>query len=349
MNVIVFRFSSFGDVTLAIPVIRGVLKDNPEMQITFVSDRDHSALFFDIPRCSFHGVNLSDYRGFAGLLRLFRELKGLDKWDLVIDLHGVLRTWILDFFFRLSGYRVLSIDKGRKEKRALTRKRNKQLKQLRTTSYRYLDVFKQAGIIGSITIDNAIHSNHNYFDNVRKFYESNNLVKKQPWIAIAPFSRHIQKEWPMERMESLMKHLTVKGDYRLFLFGAGPAETMKLEAISQKIDHTYNLAGRLSLEEEIVLLNDIDVMITMDSFNMHLASMCNVKVVSIWGGTHPYAGFGPSKSNKEFIVEISPADLSCRPCSVFGSKPCYRGDLACLNWITEEMVLSKVKKAIVIT
>lgn len=346
MNVIVFRFSSFGDVTLTIPVIRGVLKDNPEMQITIVSDRVHRALFFDIPRCSFHGVNLSDYRGFVGLLKLFRELKRLEKWDLVIDLHSVLRTWILDSLFRLSGYRVLSIDKGRKEKHALTRKRNKQQRQLKTTSNRYLDVFKQAGITGNITMDNAIHSNPKYHDNVSEFYESNNLIKEQQWIAIAPFSRHKQKEWPIEKMESLMKKLISTGDCRLFLFGAGPSETMKLEAISKKIDRTYNLAGRLSLEEEIVLLNDVDVMITMDSFNMHLASMCNVKVVSIWGGTHTYAGFGPSKSNEEFIVEISPEELSCRPCSVFGSKSCYRGDLACLNWITEEMVLSKVKKAL---
>ena len=61
-------------------------------------------------------------------------------------------------------------------------------------------------------------------------------------------------------------------------------------------------------------------------------------VISIWGATHPFAGFLGWGQDEKNIVQI---DLYCRPCSVFGNKPCYRGDHACMNRIEEEMVFEK--------
>ena len=103
------------------------------------------------------------------------------------------------------------------------------------------------------------------------------------------------------------------------------------------------MADQLSLNEELALLEQVQVMVSMDSFNMHLASLVGIKVVSIWGATHPFAGFGPGKSNEPYMVQRS--DLACRPCSVFGNKPCFRGDLACLD-ISVNEVHAMIKKAL---
>jgi len=81
-------------------------------------------------------------------------------------------------------------------------------------------------------------------------------------------------------------------------------------------------------------------MISMDSANMHLASLFGVPVVSVWGATHPFAGFMGFGQSPDRAVQID--DLECRPCSVFGNKPCFRGDHACMEWITPERVLEKV-------
>jgi ADP-heptose:LPS heptosyltransferase len=78
----------------------------------------------------------------------------------------------------------------------------------------------------------------------------------------------------------------------------------------------------------------------MDSANMHLASIYGVPVVSIWGATHPFAGFYGWMQDVNNIVQ---ADLYCRPCSVFGNKPCYRGDHACMQMITTEMLMQKIE------
>ena len=81
-------------------------------------------------------------------------------------------------------------------------------------------------------------------------------------------------------------------------------------------------------------------MISMDSANMHLASLVGTRVVSVWELpiiSLDFLGYGQSEND---IVEIT--DLACRPCSVFGNKPCFRGDYACLNQIEISEILKKI-------
>ena len=95
----------------------------------------------------------------------------------------------------------------------------------------------------------------------------------------------------------------------------------------------------MDFEKELDLISGLDLMLSMDSANMHLASLFGVPVVSIWGATHPYAGFygwGQKPSN---AVQV---ELYCRPCSVFGNKPGYRGDLLCLTSISPVTVYEKI-------
>ena len=66
-------------------------------------------------------------------------------------------------------------------------------------------------------------------------------------------------------------------------------------------------------------------------------------VVSIWGATHPYAGFMGWHQRMENAVQM---DLSCRPCSIFGNKPCFRGDYACMNLLDEATIIARVKAVI---
>src|SRR5690606_4511860 len=87
----------------------------------------------------------------------------------------------------------------------------------------------------------------------------------------------------------------------------------------------------------------LDVMVAMDSLNMHLAALLGVPVISIWGPTHPFSGFGPYGQGNEAIVQVPVAELECRPCSIFGNKPCFRKDLACMNRITPETVHARIR------
>lgn len=78
----------------------------------------------------------------------------------------------------------------------------------------------------------------------------------------------------------------------------------------------------------------------MDSANMHLASLVGLRTVSVWGATHPYTGFLGWRQRTRDVVQL---DMTCRPCSVFGDRPCFRGDYHCLAGITPKMIIEKLE------
>ena len=91
-------------------------------------------------------------------------------------------------------------------------------------------------------------------------------------------------------------------------------------------------------------MSQLDVMYSMDSANMHLASLVNTQVVSFWGATHPYAGFMGWNQCLENVVQVD--ELTCRPCSIYGQKTCYRKDYACLNRITPKQIINRIENAL---
>lgn len=339
MNCLAFRFSAMGDVALTVPVLRSMLEKHEDLHITLVSNKAFAPFFNELPRFEFYGVDFKEFKGVFGLYTLFRILNNYQRWDCVLDLHSVMRTWVLNRFFKWSGTPVFEIDKGRKEKKALTRKENKQFVQLPHTTERYAKVFEMAGLGNEISYGNAIHANPGAMHDLA-------LDPAKKWIGIAPFSKHIQKEWSLEKVKLLIGKLAQKSDLELILIGGSGKEAEKLEHISNERTNVHSIAGKLTMEEEIALVTKLSLMVSMDSFNMHLATLSGIKVVSIWGATHSFAGFGPVNGNEAYKVEVPVEELSCRPCSVFGSKPCYRGDFACMNQISVEMVEEKINFAI---
>lgn len=336
MRLLVFRFSALGDIALSVPVIQKVKEQHPNLEITVVS-RPFAAPLFSAINVDFHAVKLDNYKGFAGLYRLFKELKKTYKPDIVIDLHDVLRTKVLRNLFTLSGTHSFKIDKGRKEKKAITRKEKKDFRVLKHTTERYSEVFSKAGIKVSFNTQDAIKLNYPFKTDFKDLSNLNTHHKK---IGIAPFAFHKGKMWPIEKVKTLIESLLGDGHF-IFLFG-GPNEEEKLNQLVDSNSKIVNLAGQFNLGDEINLMKQLNVILAMDSSNMHLATLASVPVVSIWGATHINTGFGPLSGNDQNIVEISTTELDCRPCSVFGNQPCFRGDYACLNGISVEMVREKI-------
>ncbi len=343
MHLMVIRFSAMGDVALTRPVLQTILEANNNLTITMVTNKSFKALFNGIDRLAFVGVDLKgEHKGFSGLYKLFRQLRNKDKVDYVIDLHDVVRSWVLCSMFSLRGVKYERIDKGRAEKKQLTDKNDKVLKPLLHSTERYLEVFQRLPIKSKkISLPSFVTSVSPAQLLTNKLRSLVQWPKSTRWIGIAPFSKHVQKEWPMERIKELINQLVDEGN-RVLLFGGGPKEIKELETIAKEHPFISNLASTLSLQQEIEVIGLLDVMISMDSFNMHLASLVGTKVLSIWGATHQYAGFGPLGENENRVIQVSTDTLSCRPCSVFGNKPCWRGDLACLNGISTSMVKDRI-------
>ena len=338
-NILVIRFSAIGDVAICVPVIDSLARQYPENHYTMVSQSFLQPLFEHCPEnVRFIGVDLyNDYKGVPGMFRLYRELMK-QKFDAVADLHDVLRTKLLRIFFLCSGLKVRHINKGRKDKRMLTGEKNKIFRQLKPTTERYADVFRALGQ------NPAPPDFRSVFGTSRGgFGRIEPLTGKKTgvWIGVAPFAKHEGKIFPLDRMEQVVAHFAGKPDTTVFLFGGGASEKAVLEEWRMKYPQTVLVAGKLKLSDELILMSHLDVMLSMDSANMHLASLTATPVVSVWGATHPYSGFYGYSQSPENAVQV---ELSCRPCSVYGSKPCYRNNTECMRKITPQMVIEKLEK-----
>lgn len=340
MRLLIIRLSALGDVAMTVPVIDSLARQYPQLEITVLSRPFMASMFAQMPaNLRFQGIDVKQYKGFTGLLRLFSELRK-ENYDAVADLHNVLRSKVVRWLFFLSGKKTAHIDKGRKEKVALTRTKHKILRPLTTSFVRYKNVFQQLGFPVSLEFK-SIYGNSK--GEPELFQNITGPLDDKVWIGIAPFAAHKGKILPDSMIEDLIKEASSHQNWRIFLFGGGKVESEKMRTWANKYPNTQSLASKLDLNNELALMSHLKVMVSMDSANMHLASLTNTPVISIWGATHPFAGFmGWGQCTDNAVQE----DLSCRPCSIFGNKPCYRKDYACLTRISSRQIIEKIKTII---
>jgi ADP-heptose:LPS heptosyltransferase len=334
-HILVIRLSAMGDVAMTIPVLYQLLQQQPDIRLTVLTQPFLAPLFEPLERTTVYPVETKGkHKGLKGLYKLFNELKQQYSFDAIADLHNVLRSKIITLLFKTSGIKTATIDKGRKEKKQLTRKENKRLVPLKTSFQRYADVFAALDIPVVLNTAQPVFAKQTLPTTVIPLFSS---TKKN--ICIAPFAKHREKMYPAEKMKLVLTKLATKNNLQLFLLGGGEKEINQLKEWEKEFPGMINLAGKYSFKEELAIISNMDMMISMDSANMHLASLFGVPVVSVWGATHPFAGFYGWGQPADNAVQV---ELYCRPCSVFGNKPCYRGDHACMERLPEEKIIEKI-------
>ena len=329
-KLLIIRFSALGDIAMTVPIVHDLAVQYPNLEITMLSREMARPLFERMPsNVHFLAADLKgQHKGLLGLCRLWRDAH-LNDFDYIADFHDVLRTWWLRAEACLRCKKVAKIDKGRKGKKALTRQKNKILVQQATSFERYSKVLEPLGF--------PIKSQFTKLD-YSAFCETQK-ADHETWIGIAPFAKHPAKVYPLEKMEQVVKALGERRNTTVFLFGGGDEEKRQIAKLCAKYPHVKAAQSQQGLKGELALMGQLDVMLSMDSANMHLASLVGTRVVSIWGGTHPNSGFLGWNQKAEDCVQL---DLSCRRCSVYGNKPCLRGDYACMNRISPEQIIKKL-------
>lgn len=334
------RFSAMGDVAMAVSVVAEACRALSPLKIVFITRKPFGQLFVSPPdNLVVVEADLKQrHHGVAGMKKLLDEIS--ERYDIIglADLHSVLRTHALRFFARLRAIPVARIHKGRKDKKRLTRIGASAFgHKLPTSIDRYRDVFTRLGYDPG----NLPPSPRGSLSPAPR--AGFDCVDGEIWIGIAPFAAHKGKIWPLDKMETLVNRLAAKG-YRLWLFGAGEKETEILNRIASGHENIVNVAAlRLGLTGELRLIASLNLMVSMDSGNMHLADLMSTPCVSIWGATHPAAGFANIGDDPTRQIGL---DLKCRPCSVYGNKPCRFNDYHCLTDISPLMVEDAIEKAL---
>ena len=344
-HILVIRFSAIGDVAMTVPIVWGVAQQYPDVRITVLSRAFARPFFEDLaPNVNFMEADLKgEYYGVKGLNRLYRRLAA-KQFTHVADLHSVLRSNYLRLRFNLSHFKVEHIDKHRKMRHALVNKNmKKKVKQQLPTSFEnYAEVFAKLGFPLEKNLFTSIFPPEGGdMTQLPELFRDKKEGEK--WIGIAPFAAHQGKIYPKEQMKEVVRSLVVNHpNYSFFLFGRGKDEEETFNQWTKEMPQCTFVSQHIdTLRQELILMSHLDVMVSMDSANMHLASLVNTPVISIWGATHPMAGFLGWNQNEDNAIQL---DMECRPCSIYGQKPCIHGDFPCLKNIRPEIIIEKIEK-----
>ena len=273
-HILVIRFSAMGDVAMMVPVVYSLAHQYPDIRITVLSRAFARPFFEDLaPNVGFMVADLkNEYKGIKGLNALYRRLAA-KQFTAVADLHSVLRSNYLRMRFNLGRYRVEHINKHRKGRRSITSPTHKELVQQPTSFQNYVDVFAKLGYPVEIQFKSIFPDEGGNLNMlppglcVKKSYEQ--------WIGVAPFAAHEGKTYPPRLMLQVIEQLMEKyPKARILLFGRGEKESKYFAEWSAQHAACVNVGAQLeSMHQELILMSHLDVMISMDSSNMHLASL----------------------------------------------------------------------------
>ncbi|MDO5635893.1 MAG: glycosyltransferase family 9 protein [Myroides sp.] len=338
-HVLIIRLSAMGDVAMTVPVIRSLTQQHNDVKVTVVSRPFFKPFFEGMDRVDFFGVDLKKrHKGFFGIYRLYKDLKKL-KIDFVADFHNVLRSKILRFYFKITGTSTAFTDKGRSEKKALTRLEKKVLKPVKSMVDRHVDTLTKLGF--TVDLSKIIFSKKSVLSD--EILTITNEKSDDNWIGIAPFAQYQTKVYPLDLMKETIKLLAENPKNKLFLFGGGEEEILKLNTLQQNLSNVTLVAGKLKFTQELSLIQHLNVMLSMDSGNGHIAAMYGVSVVTLWGQTHPYAGFVPFNQPLENSLIPDLEKYPFLPTSVYGNKT-IEGYGDAMRSIQPQQIVNKINE-----
>ena len=311
-RILVIRLSAMGDVAMCVPVLLAFKKVYPQVGVVTLSRKHTNHILSQITGITVVEARVQDqHKGIYGLWKLAKELQA-QNITAIADLHNVLRSKMLRFFMK--NVVQAALDKGRDEKSQLVNDPTF-FKQLPHTTARYVAVFQKLGY--EITVDGTDFLPKTPLHATVKELLTSKPVKR---IGIAPFAAHAPKSLTVQRAGDLILSISKLPDVEVVLFGGGTQESKDLQELSTLAENIVSLAGKAPFTAELTALANLDCMIAMDSGNGHLAAMYGVPVITIWGNTHPFAGFAPYGQPQENQITLDKTKFPKIPTSVFGNK-----------------------------
>lgn len=326
-KVLIIRMSALGDVAMTLPVIYSVCQAYPDTEFTLLTRPFFAKIFINPPKnLSFVTADFkTEYKGNAGIYRLIKKLSSYN-FSAVADLHNVLRSWIIDTYFVCRGVKVRMVDKERSRRKEANKNKTCQ----RSYILRYCDVFYKLGYPADLNFKSVFEG----------YTFSTPVTVNHPAVGIAPYARYFNKTYPITQMQKVVEILTAKG-INVYLFGARGKEAETLDSWEKEYEHCHSLAGKMPIMDELAIMQQMDVMVSMDSANQHLASIAGAKVLSIWGSTAPSCGFMAYGQSPDSAIM---SKLACQPCTTAGSEICRLGNLECLKGLKPEFLAQRIER-----
>ncbi|GBU07972.1 glycosyl transferase family 1 [Bacteroidales bacterium] len=341
---LVVRYSQIGDVLISIPLIYSLAKQNPGDNFTVLTNPKFVGLFAQMP-CNvvlmpmIYRKKKIPLRGLLYLMqRYFLVLKLLlfSDFDKVVLLQNGSFEDQLKWIYELKKSKVSMINL----KSFLSPQ--KLQKPFVASTESLLDIFISTfAHVGYCNLTKEFDiSYYKNTENKLALLSKNEIDAKRILVGIAPFSRLEAKVFPLDEMEKVIDYFKDYPNVQVLIFGGGENEKRIAENWKAKFPSIIPLIGKLSFDEELIVIAACKLMVSMDSANLHLASLLKIPAVSIWGPSHPDLGYYPYNEKKENAILLN---LSCSPCSFWGENACTnKRKYACMD-ISPKIVIYKIE------
>jgi len=297
VKILVIRFSAIGDILLTFPVVEALVHKYPSAEIHFLTKPSNEPVL-DLLSNKVQPRFLQE-----SLVQTAKQLRG-ERYDLVIDLHNNLRTFLLQVLLMKGSwhrFRKLNFQKW-----LFTAFKWNTLPKVHV-----VDRYAQAASVSPASVNLAV-SNTNVVESLPSHYVA--------WVLGATFST---KQFPLSKLIETIERL----DMPIVLLG-GEKENPLASSLQAHFPSLISYVGKTSLSEGAMVLSKAKVVVTNDTGLMHLAAFYAKPMVCIWGNTVPAFGMYPYQSAPVFHAQVS--DLSCRPCSKIGHNTCPKGHFQCM-------------------
>ena len=308
MRLLFIRFSAIGDIVLASPALRCAKQQIPGVQIHFLTKTSMKAVSEANPYVDqFHYFD-------KDLDATIQELKA-HNFDYIIDLHKNLRSLRI----RLAlGVPYLSYNKLSAEKFLLTKFHVNKMAD-RHISLRSVDTLAPLGVV--------------YDGKGLDYFVPAGITEPaffpEGYVALVIGASYFTKKLPLESIQALCAQIP----HPIVLVGGKEekADGDLLAALDPK--RIVNTCGSYSLHESALIVSKARVVISHDTGMLYIACGFEKNVIAIWGATSPalqVEPLMPFDSKAQVFQSIVP-DLSCQPCSNFGTKTCPKGHFDCMK------------------
>jgi lipopolysaccharide heptosyltransferase I len=322
-RILILKPSSLGDIIHSLPTLAAVRERFPKSFIGWFVKEEWAGILQGHP---FLDEVLAFSFQWSSARPMVREIRKR-RFDLVLDLQGLLRTGLLGYF---SGANTrIGFEDGREYSPLFYTHRVGTGGRILHAVDRYLLIAKE---LGAGTDKKRFDISLTEQDNAKARKIIKTVCGDRPALVIHASSRQAVKRWPAERFAELADKIN-QGGYGAAVFIGAKNDAADIAAIRKKMQTgLIDLSGQTSLKELAALLRLSPLLITNDSGPMHLAAAVGTPVVAIFGPTDPRK-IGPYGEGHTVLQHAD----QCPAC-LAGGKGLHR----CLEAISVEEVFEAV-------
>jgi len=328
-KILILRLGSAGDVLLTVPAVRALRKAFPAARIDYLTKAQYVPLVRHHPGLSgVFGMGPGD----RGEIRFLRE-KIKSGYDLVVDLHGNLRSRLLTAGPGMP--ERIRVRKYAFKRRLLSFFKINRLRGVPGVAERCLACLAEKGVKDDGK-GLEIFPDEEARRKASALMGKAGLAQKEA-VALAVGAKWFTKQWPARAFINLIRLLPQE---KFVLLGSAGEEKTASEITAAVPGRAADFTGMTGLLTAGEVLRGCKGLVSNDSALMHLGCAVNIPVVALFGSTVREFGFFPFRA-KAIVLE---KPLSCRPCTTKGRHRCPLGTLECLESITPEEVAGALNK-----